>query len=158
MKTEDQLAIDGGPQAFPGMSGQAQPKIGVAEFISIAERFGFSPDALVRIRAAISDDDLGAGPNLAKYATAQPPQTKGAAFEALACAKFGVKYALGVSSGTAALHCAMVAAGVGPGSEVIVPAIGFYATAGSVVAAKGVPIFCDVDECWCVSIGDRFDE
>ncbi|MFN8442925.1 MAG: DegT/DnrJ/EryC1/StrS family aminotransferase [Caldilineaceae bacterium] len=60
--------------------------------------------------------------------------------------KFGVKYALGVSSGTAALHCAMVAAGVGPGSEVIVPAVGFYATAASVVAAKGVPVFCDIDE------------
>ena len=40
----------------------------------------------------------------------------------------------------------MIAAGVGPGTEVIVPAIGFYATAAMVVAAKGVPIFCDVDE------------
>ena len=39
----------------------------------------------------------------------------------------------------------MVAVGVGPGTEVIVPAIGFYATAAAVVAAKGVPIFCDVD-------------
>jgi 8-amino-3,8-dideoxy-alpha-D-manno-octulosonate transaminase len=40
----------------------------------------------------------------------------------------------------------MVAIGVGPGTEVIVPAIGFYATAAAVVAAKGVPIFCDVDQ------------
>jgi dTDP-4-amino-4,6-dideoxygalactose transaminase len=127
------------------MSGQAQPKIGVAEFLSIAERFGFAPAALERIRNAISDADLGPGPNLAKYATAYPPETKGSAFEALACKTFGVNYALGVSSGTAALHCAMVAVGVGPGTEVIVPAIGFYATAAAVVAAKGVPIFCDVD-------------
>lgn len=140
------LALHGGPQAFPQMSGQAQPKIGVVEFLSIAERFGFSLAALERIRNAISDYDLGPGPNLAKYATAYPPATKGAAFEALAREKFGVNYALGVSSGTAALHCAMVAVGVGPGTEVIVPAIGFYATAAAVVAAKGVPIFCDVNE------------
>jgi 8-amino-3,8-dideoxy-alpha-D-manno-octulosonate transaminase len=142
----DTLALHGGPQAFPQMEGRPQPKIGIAEFMSIAERFGFTTDALERIHGVISEEDLGIGPNLAKYATAYPPQTKGEAFEASARALFGVKYALGVSSGTAALHCAMVAAGVGPGTEVIVPAIGFYATAAMVVAAKGVPIFCDVDE------------
>ena len=139
------LALHGGPQAFHQMNGAAQPKIGVAEFMSIAERFGFTPAALDRIRQAISDDDLGSGPNLARYATSFPPETKGAAFEALARQKFGVQYALGVNSGTSALHCAMVAVGVGPGTEVIVPAIGYYATAAAVVAAKGVPIFCDVD-------------
>ncbi len=146
-KTVDQtLALHGGPQAVTKIEGQSQPKIGVEEFMSIAERFGFSPAALDRIRGAISDTDLGPGPNLARYATAYPKATKGTAFEALARELFGVKYALGVSSGTAALHCAMVAAGVGPGTEVIVPAIGFYATAAMVVQAKGVPIFCDVDE------------
>ncbi len=146
-KTLDQtLALRGGPQSVPHIEGQSQPKIGVDEFMSIAERFGFSPAALDRIRSTISDADLGPGPNLARYATAYPKATKGSAFEALARELFGVKYALGVSSGTAALHCAMVAAGVGPGTEVIVPAIGFYATAAMVVQAKGVPIFCDVDE------------
>lgn len=142
----ERLALHGGPKAFDQMEGRPHPKIGIEEFMSIAERFGFSQEALARIHAAVSEADLGAGPNLAKYATAQPPQTKGAAFEALARTTFGAKYALGVSSGTAALHSAMVAAGVGPGTEVIVPAIGFYATAAMVVAAKGVPIFCDVDE------------
>ena len=142
----DTLALHGGPKAFPQMEGQPQPKIGIEEFMSIAERFGFTPEALERIRDAIDVTDLGSGPTLSKYATSVPPNTKGAAFEALAREKFGVTYALGVSSGTAALHCAMVAAGVGPGTEVIVPAIGFYATAATVVAAKGIPIFCDVDE------------
>jgi 8-amino-3,8-dideoxy-alpha-D-manno-octulosonate transaminase len=140
------LALHGGPQAFPGMEGQPQPKIGLEEFMSVAERFGFSEAALARIRAAVTLEDLGPGPTLSKYITAHPPNTKGAAYEARARTLFGVSYALGVSSGTAALHCAMVAAGVGPGTEVIVPAIGFYATAAAVVAAKGVPIFCDVDE------------
>jgi 8-amino-3,8-dideoxy-alpha-D-manno-octulosonate transaminase len=140
------LALHGGDKAFPHMTGRPQPKIGVEEFLSIAERFGFSTAALGRIRGVISDADLGPGPNLARYATSYPPQTKGAAFEALAREKFGVRYALGVSSGTAALHCAMVAIGVGPGTEVIVPAVGYYATAAAVIAAKGVPIFCDVDQ------------
>ena len=63
----------------------------------------------------------GPGPNLARYATARPSQTKGEAFEALACRMFGVPFALGVSSGTAALHSAFVAAGVGPDTEVICP-------------------------------------
>lgn len=139
------LAIDGGPKAFSKMHGRKRPKIGVAEFMSIAERFGFSAEALARIRAAVSDEDLGAGPTLSRFATAQPPATKGEAFERLAREILGVKYAMGVSSGTGALHAAMVAVGVGPGTEVIVPAIGFFATAAAVVMAKGVPIFCDVD-------------
>ncbi len=141
-----ELALHGGPKAVEQIIGHSQPKIGVAEFMSLAERFGFSATALNRIREAISDEDLGPGPNLARYATAHPKATKGVAFEERARALFGSSYALGVSSGTAALHCAFVAAGVGPGTEVIVPAIGFYATAAMVVQAKGVPIFCDVDE------------
>jgi len=140
------LALNGGPKAFEQMEGQEQPKIGLAEFMSIAERFGFHPEALERIRDVIEESDLGIGPTLSKYATSYPPNTKGAEYEALARKTFGVNHALGVSSGTAALHCAMIAAGVGPGTEVIVPAIGFYATAAMVVVAKGVPIFCDVDE------------
>ena len=40
------LAIDGGPQAFAQQHGRRQPKIGVEEFMSIAERFGFSDESL----------------------------------------------------------------------------------------------------------------
>ncbi|NJN83983.1 MAG: hypothetical protein HC802_18025, partial [Caldilineaceae bacterium] len=130
------LALNGGPRSFAGRTHRAEPKIGVDEFLSVAERFGFSSDALDRIRAAVTDEDLGSGPNLAKYATAYPSATKGAAFEQAARDLFGSRFALGVSSGTAALHCAFVAAGVGPGTEVIVPAIGFYATAAMVIQAK----------------------
>ncbi|MBV7327160.1 DegT/DnrJ/EryC1/StrS family aminotransferase [Chloroflexi bacterium TSY] len=143
---KEQLAQEGGRKAVEQFVGQSQPKLGVEEFMSLAERFGFSSSAQARIRAAISDDDLGPGPNLARYATAYPAKTKGEAFEQLARKLFGTEYALSVSSGTAALHCAFVAAGVGPGSEVIVPAIGFYATAAAVVQSKGVPVFCDVNE------------
>lgn len=142
----DELAINGGPKAFPKPQGKIRPKIGVEEFMSIAERFGFSPAALKRIRESISEDDLSDGPTLSRYLTARPPVSKGVAFENLAREIFGVKYALPVSSGTGALHAACIGAGVGPGTEVIVPAIGFAATAAAVVLSKGVPIFCDVDE------------
>ena len=58
----DTLALNGGAPAFVEMTGHAQPKIGVAEFMSIAERFGFDDDALERIRTTVADADLGAGP------------------------------------------------------------------------------------------------
>ncbi|MBU1567015.1 MAG: UDP-4-amino-4,6-dideoxy-N-acetyl-beta-L-altrosamine transaminase [Proteobacteria bacterium] len=58
----------------------------------------------------------------------------------------GAAHGVAVSSGTAALHCAMYAIGVAPGDEVIVPAMTFAATANSVVYQGGVPIFADVDK------------
>ena len=109
------LAIDGGPKAFAKMRGKKRPKIGIEEFMSIAERFGFSANALARIRSAISEEDLGAGPTLSRFATANRRPPRGLAFEKVAREILGVKYAMGVSSGTGALHAAMVAVGVGPG-------------------------------------------
>ena len=53
---------------------------------------------------------------------------------------------VGVSSGTAALHLALVAAGVGPGDEVVVPAHTFIATALGVIHAGATPVLCDVEE------------
>jgi dTDP-4-amino-4,6-dideoxygalactose transaminase len=57
----------------------------------------------------------------------------------------GTRYCLLTNSGTAALHCAVVAAGVGPGDEVIVPAFSFVATAMAVFHQRAVPVFCDID-------------
>ena len=57
----------------------------------------------------------------------------------------GAKYAVAVSSGTAALHVAMYAIGIKPGDEVIVPPITFAATANCVVYQGGSPVFADVD-------------
>lgn len=71
------------------------------------------------------------------------------AFES-AFAKFcGVRDAVAVDSGTAALHLALLALGIGPGDEVIVPANTFIATAAAVVMAGAQPVFIDVDpETW----------
>lgn len=60
--------------------------------------------------------------------------------------KFGVKYALAVNSGTSALIASLVACGIGPGDEVIVPAYTFFATASSVVVAKAIPVIAEIDE------------
>jgi dTDP-4-amino-4,6-dideoxygalactose transaminase len=53
------------------------------------------------------------------------------------------KYALGVSNGTTALHLAMLALGIGPGDEVIIPANTFIATAWGVSHAGATPVFVD---------------
>jgi len=55
------------------------------------------------------------------------------------------KEAVTVSSGTAALHAAMCALGIGPGDEVIVPAMTFAASANCAVFQGGTPAFADVD-------------
>jgi len=57
----------------------------------------------------------------------------------------GAKFAVGVSSGTAALELALKASGIGPGAEVIVPANTFFATAEAVSNVGARPIFADVD-------------
>ena len=144
-RDRQRLALEGGMRAVSRIEGRGRPKIGVEEFMSVAERFGFSPATLEKVRRAVSEEEMGAGPFLANY-YAKLPETKVQAFERAARELFGVRHAIGVSSGTAALHAAFVAAGVGPGTEVICPAIGFFATAATVVLAKGIPVFCDVDE------------
>lgn len=63
----------------------------------------------------------------------------------------GVKHALAVSNGTAALHLAYVSLGLRAGDEVIVPAFGFMAAANVALHLGLVPVFCDVDQrTWCM--------
>src|SRR5690606_10886895 len=54
------------------------------------------------------------------------------------------EHTVAVSSGTAALHTAMFAAGIGPGDEVIVPSLTFAASANAVLYQGATPIFVDV--------------
>jgi len=67
------------------------------------------------------------------------------AFEDALAAAVGAPWAVAVSSGTAALHAACIAAELGPGDEVIVPAITFVATANCARFVGAEPVFADVD-------------
>ncbi len=63
------------------------------------------------------------------------------------CKKYcGAKYALAVSSCTAALHCAIVSLELKPTDEVIVSGISFVASANCVVYCGATPVFCDIEE------------
>lgn len=55
-------------------------------------------------------------------------------------------FCVAVNSGTSALHVGLLAAGIGPGDEVIVPSFTFAATANSVALTGATPIFCDVEQ------------
>jgi len=66
-------------------------------------------------------------------------------FEASFKEHLGVGYAVGVSSGTAALRVGLAALDVGPGDEVIVPAVTFIASVNAIIAQGAVPVFAEVD-------------
>ena len=67
-------------------------------------------------------------------------------FETELCRFTGYNYAVAVNSGTSALHCALFAAGIGEGDEVILPAMTFIATANAVLYCGGTPVFADIDK------------
>lgn len=60
--------------------------------------------------------------------------------------KTGSQYALAVTNCTGALITALVACGVGPGDEVIIPGYTFFATCAAVVGAKAIPVIAEIDE------------
>jgi dTDP-4-amino-4,6-dideoxygalactose transaminase len=74
---------------------------------------------------------------------AQGPRVR--EFEEAFAAATGTPHAVAVSSCTAALHLALIAAGIGPGDEVIVPSLSFIATTNAVRYVGAQPIFADVD-------------
>lgn len=66
-------------------------------------------------------------------------------FEELFAEKFGAKYAISFVNGTATMHAALEARGIGPGDEVIVPPLTMSATTFAVLQANATPVFADVD-------------
>jgi dTDP-4-amino-4,6-dideoxygalactose transaminase len=66
------------------------------------------------------------------------------AFEDAFSAFLGSRHALAVANGTAALHLALAAAGIGPGDEVVLPSLNFVAAANAVSHTGARPVFCDI--------------
>jgi dTDP-4-amino-4,6-dideoxygalactose transaminase len=89
-------------------------------------------DELAEVAEVLATGRLTMGPKVAEFEDAL----------ARACE---VEHAVALSSGTAALHLAVLALGIGPGDEVLVPAYTFPATANVVVLAGARPVLVDVD-------------
>src|SRR2546422_843064 len=117
MSDDDRLAIHGGPPVRPRLlpyGGQLS-----------------DDDDIQAVAHALKDDWLTTGPRVAEFERAVP-------------ARAGARHAVAVNSGTAALHVAAFAAGIGPGDEVIVAALTFAASGNVVLYLGGRPVFADV--------------
>ena len=92
----------------------------------------------------IDDEDIQAVVEILRsdYLTTGPKIQE---FEEKFAEYIGVKYAVAISNGTAALHIACLAAGIGEGDEVITTPITFVASANSVLYCGGTPVFADID-------------
>ncbi len=123
----EKLAIDGGPKAITNtLEGWPQ----------------FSEEAIKAVEAVLRSGKVN-------YWTGP----KGMEFEKRYAEWQGSKHAISVATGTAALHVALTALGIGPGDEVIVPSYTFIATSFSVVQAGAIPRFADVNiEDHCISV------
>lgn len=88
------------------------------------------------------------------YGTGNTPPMKVATFEKEFAARMRARYALAVTSGTAALQCAVNALKIGPGDEVILPAWTWYSCYNAVVLAGALPVFAEIDESFNIDPND----
>jgi len=107
-------------------------------------------------RPVIGDEELDAVREvLESRQLTQFTGTKVAEFEDTFARFYGVRHAVAVNSGTAALHVALEAVGVGPETEVIVPPFTFVASASAVLHARAIPVFADIDpRTYCIDSDD----
>jgi len=112
------LALLGGPPARPALLPYGHQTI--------------EPDDLAAVGEALAADWITQGPAVAR-------------FERALAERVGVRHAVAVANGTAALHAACWAAELAPGDEVITTPLTFAATANAVVARGARPVFADID-------------
>jgi perosamine synthetase len=113
----EKLALDGGKPVRKSMLNYARQWVDQDDI-----------EAVVKV---LQGDWLTTGPSVSE-------------FEEAVSAYIGVNEAVAVNTGTAALHAAAFAAGIGPGDEVIVPPLTFVASANCVLYLGGKPVFADV--------------
>src|SRR5712691_4284419 len=114
----DKLALFGGPPMRATLLPYAHQTI--------------EPDDLAAVTQALASDWITQGPTIARFERALADQA-------------GVKHAVAVANGTAALHAACWAAGLGPGDEAITTPMTFAATANAVLYAGAEVRFADID-------------
>ena len=103
--------------------------------------------ALARIRLAITER-IGTVLESGRYILGEEVE----GFESEFATYIGRRHCIGVGNGTDALMIGLMALGVRPGDEVIVPAVSFFATAEAVAAIGARPVFADVQErTWCLT-------
>lgn len=91
------------------------------------------------VLAALDERALG------RFSGMTPP-TRVDAFVRELCRRLGVRYAVAVTSGTAALEVALAALGIGPGDEVIMPALNFISSPEAALRLGAIPVFAEADE------------
>lgn len=143
MEKKDVPAIDGGEKSRTVFS-KRKPKLCIDELMEIINLWGFSPGSGPEIRKVLEKYWQGESPHLFRYYHPSG-MSETQRFEKEFAAAFKIPYALAVNSCTSALIAACVACGVGPGSEVIVPAHTFFASASAIVAAKAIPVIAEID-------------
>jgi 8-amino-3,8-dideoxy-alpha-D-manno-octulosonate transaminase len=143
-KNKEVLAIDGGEKSRTIVS-KGMPKIDIEELMGLVNLWGFTAGAEPEIRKVLEKYWDGKSPHLFRYYhPAGISETR--RFEQEFAEVFNSPYVLAVNSCTSALIAACVAVGVGPGTEVIVPAHTFFASASAVVVAKGIPVIAEMDD------------
>src|SRR5438132_6602062 len=95
-------------------------------------------------RPILGEDEVAAVREvLASGMLAQGPKVE--AFEKAFAKDLGRKHAIAVTNGTAALHVALLAHGIGPGQEVVIPPLTFFATASTLLLCGAKPVLVDID-------------
>jgi 8-amino-3,8-dideoxy-alpha-D-manno-octulosonate transaminase len=88
------------------------------------------------------------------YGPGKEPPMKVAAFEKAFAQRMQTRYALAVTSGSAALQAAVAAIGIGPGDEVILPAWTWHSCFNAIVLAGALPVFAEIDESFNIDPAD----
>ena len=88
------------------------------------------------------------------YGPGNEPPKKVLTFEKEFAERMGTRFALGVTSGTAALNTAIAALGIGPGDEVILPAFTWHSCFNAIVLAGALPVFAEIDESFNIDPDD----
>ena len=133
-RTEDRCPVVDGGNVGAGVAYWCRGKVPSEEAMERIEfyRHGLGEAELDEIRRTLGTAFLTAGPQTARFE---------AAFGEL----LGLKHVVGTSSCTASLHLALLACGIGPGDEVIVPAMTFVASVNPVWWVGAKPVFADVE-------------